>query len=197
MTTTVERDETDELTDEQRRTALALAEKAIEYGVERGGELSVSDELADVFPDEDRATFVTVYVDGELNGCIGRLEPRRPLHEDIIQNAHRAAFEDPRLPPVRPDDLDDLSVHVSVLEPLERVPVEAEDEIWEYVEPGVHGVLLRTENRRGTFLPSVWEKCPDPEAFLGQLKKKAELPPDAWPSEIEVYRYTVDEFSKG
>jgi hypothetical protein len=44
-------------------------------------------------------------------------------------------------------------------------------------------------------LPSVWEKCPNPQTFLSQLKRKAGLPMEGWSPDIDVYRYEVDDFS--
>ncbi len=196
MTTKLEGDDTDELTDAQRRAALALAERAIEYGLEHSEPMPVGGEIAAVFPEAERASFVTLHLDDDLVGCIGRLEPTRPLPADLVRNAFRAAFRDPRFPPVTADDLEDLSVQVSVLDPLERVPADSNEKLWEFVEPGRHGVLLTTEETRGTFLPSVWEKCPDPETFLAHLKHKAGLDPSNWPADLDVYRYTVDEFDR-
>src|SRR5688572_11887015 len=38
------------------------------------------------------ATFVTLERDGRLLGCIGTLEPVRPLYEDVMTNAYKSAF---------------------------------------------------------------------------------------------------------
>ena len=187
---------TDDLTREQRRAAIRLAERTITYGVEHGERPAVADEIADLFPDEKRATFVTVEVGGELNGCIGRLHPTRPIPEDIVANAYRAAFRDQRFDPVGRDDLEALSVHISVLQPLEPVPADSDDEIWEHVDPGRHGLLLQSGERHGTFLPSVWDKCDSREQFLTHLKRKAGLPPSSWPNDLQVFRYTVEEFDR-
>ena len=187
---------TDDLTPEQRAAAIELAERTITYGVEHGEPPAVADEIADMFPDEERATFVTVEVGGELNGCIGRLHPTRPIPEDIAHNAYRAAFRDQRFEPVGGDDLEELSVHISLLQPLEPVPADSEDELWEYVEPGRHGLLLKSGEHHGTFLPSVWEKCDSREQFLTHLKRKAGLPPSSWPNDLQVFRYTVEEFDR-
>ena len=46
------------------------------------------------------ATFVTLTRGGKLRGCIGSLEPWRPLVEDVRSNARAAAFRDPRFPPL-------------------------------------------------------------------------------------------------
>lgn len=185
------------LEDDQRTALLALAEHAIEFGLEHGETLPIGEETAALFPDENRATFVTLHVDDELNGCIGRLQPKAPVHRDVVRNAYRAAFQDHRFPPLEPDALRALAIEISVLQPLEPLPPSIEEhQIWEYVEPGHHGLLLATEENRGTFLPSVWEKCPDPTTFLDRLKRKAGLPPDAWPEDLRVFRYTVDEFRR-
>lgn len=191
-----DRDEDHVLTDKQRRAAIVLAEETIRCGVEHGKPMQETDEIAELFPKGERATFVTVNIADQLNGCIGRLQATRPIYRDIIMNAFNAAFRDHRFPPVEREHLDYLNVHISVLNPLEPIPVEAESDLWEFVEPGKHGVLLETDDTQGTFLPSVWEKCPDRETFLLNLKKKAGLAPSAWPSDLDAFRYTVDEFDR-
>lgn len=196
MTTSPSTDGGDTLTRDQRKAAVALAERTIAHGVEHGEPLSLNARIEELFPDGDRATFVTVELAGELNGCIGRLAPTRPLPEDIVHNAYRAAFRDHRFPPVGPEDLDATSVHISVLNPLEPIPADEEADIWESVEPGRHGLLLATDDKHGTFLPSVWEKVESRDQFLAHLKRKAGLPPDAWPPNLRVLRYTVDEFDR-
>src|SRR5689334_21454581 len=62
------------------------------------------------------ASFVTLEARGRLCGCIGTLQPARPLYLDVGRNARRAA-EDPRLPPVTGADWPLLDVSVSVLAP--------------------------------------------------------------------------------
>ena len=64
------------------------------------------------------ATFVTLERDHALLGCIGTLEPVRPLVGDVGHNAAAAAFSDPRLPPVTCDDYAAMSIEISVLGPL-------------------------------------------------------------------------------
>lgn len=195
MTTTID-GANETLSRDQRAAAVSLAERTVEYGVHHGEPFPVSREIEALFPDGPRASFVTVHVAERLNGCVGRLKPKRTLPRDIVQNAFRAAFEDHRFPPVVMDDLERLDVHISVLNPLEPIPVEDEDELWEFVDPGRHGLLLKAGDKQGTFLPSVWEKCPDPETFLTHLKRKANLEPSAWPDDLHVFRYTVDEFDR-
>ena len=188
------------LTDPHRRTLLEIAERVIRQGVQQRGAAgeppSIPDELYDRLPPVERATFVTLEVAGELNGCIGQLRARRFVGEDVRYNAYRAAFADRRFDPLTPEQLPDADLHISVLDPLEEIPVDRADHLWDFVEPGRHGVLLKTRRHRGTFLPSVWEKCPDPQAFLAHLRQKAGLEPEAWPEDLRVFRYTVDEFDR-
>jgi uncharacterized protein len=145
---------------------------------------------------EPGATFVTLRRDGRLLGCIGTIEPVRPLIVDAADNATGAAFRDPRLPPVSRDDFAVMELKVSVLSPL--VPVEATDleQLATAIEPGRDGLLVTASGHRGTFLPSVWAQLPRPAAFLDALWEKAGLPKGAWPSGLRVERYRTVEFGR-
>lgn len=176
----------------QRRELLDIAEASIAHGLQRGQPLGVDLDEADDYLNEQRATFVTVYVDGELDGCIGSIQPRRPLGVDVASNAYMAAFEDPRFSPMGADGLATLEVRISVLSPLEPRPVDDEDELCRLIEPGVHGLLLEVDGRRGTLLPSVWEKCPDPREFVAHVKRKAGLAGNFWSDQMRASTYTVE-----
>lgn len=139
------------------------------------------------------ASFVTLRRHGELSGCIGSLEPARPLWHDVARNARSAATADPRFPPLRPRDLDGLAVKVSVLSAVEPLPA-GREALLAILRPGVDGVLVEAGGRRGTFLPAVWEALPEADAFLAALLAKAGLPPAGWPADLRAWRYTTDEF---
>lgn len=142
--------------------------------------------------DRPAATFVTLTLAGVLRGCIGSLEPRRPLVADVRANALAAAFEDHRFPPVESEELARLAVEVSLLSPLTALPPLAEAEACRELRPGVDGVLLTWRGHRGTFLPQVWSQLPRPEEFLRQLKRKAGLAPEFWAPEVRLFRYEVE-----
>lgn len=142
------------------------------------------------------ATFVTLTHNGELRGCIGSLVPRRSLAEDVTANACAAAFDDPRFPPLGADELDQTRIEVSLLSPLEPLPVTSEADALRRIRPHVDGLVLECGRRRGTFLPQVWEEVPDPRAFLVHLKLKAGLPPDFWSDDIRLSRYGVEKWSE-
>ena len=141
------------------------------------------------------ASFVTLRLDDELRGCIGSIDARRPLGEDVARNAHAAAYRDPRFPPVSPLELPHLQVEVSVLSPREPLAVASESEALERLRPGVDGIALEYGAASATFLPQVWESLPEPEAFLDALRRKAGLPARFWHPSLHLSRYTVEKFA--
>jgi AmmeMemoRadiSam system protein A len=132
-----------------------------------------------------------------LRGCIGSLEARRPLVEDVRENAIAAAFRDPRFPPVKAAELDNLIVEVSVLTAPEPLDFDGPDDLLHKLRPNIDGVLIERGWNRATFLPQVWEQLPSPEDFLGNLCYKAGLPPNAWRwPDLEVSTYQVEKFEE-
>ena len=145
--------------------------------------------------DAPGASFVTLTSGrapgGALRGCIGSLEARRPLREDVEANAVAAALHDPRFAPLTARELDDTVVEVSVLSAPAALPAADEAELLARLRPGVDGVVLSACGRRATFLPQVWEQLPDPADFLARLRRKAGLPADYWGRDVVVETYTV------
>jgi uncharacterized protein len=124
---------------------------------------------------EPRGAFVTLTVRGELRGCVGSFTPEGSLAVTVARVAARAAAEDPRFEPLRADELDDLDVHVSALEPRRVMRDLAELDI------GRDGVVVQLGWNRGALLPRVaveegWSR----ETFLERTCLKAGLPPKAW-----------------
>jgi hypothetical protein len=184
-----------ELDQHRRERLLGLARTTLEYGLESGRAWTPGEEYTRTFPETKVATFVTLQVAGRLNGCIGSIEPQRPIYADVSHNAYQAAFNDPRFSALTQTQLARLDIHISVLSPLEAVDVVDELDLRETLRPGRDGLVLRAGRRRATFLPSVWDKRPDPADFVGHLKRKAKIGPLEWPEDMRVFRYEVLEFS--
>lgn len=182
-------------TADERRVLLEVASAAVAAGVRHGvpGAVQLNDYQRGLHA--RRATFVTLTHDGHLRGCIGSLEAVRPLVEDVNGNAFAAAFRDPRFPPVSEDELPGLGIGISVLSEPSPVAVLSEQDLLERLRPGVDGLILQLGNRRGTFLPSVWQSLPEPGDFLRQLKLKAGLAADEWCEGVKVWRYSVESIS--
>lgn len=138
--------------------------------------------------DEHYATFVTLrWKSGELQGCIGTLEAERTIVDDVAHNAIAAGTRDPRTNPCKLADVDELHVELSILSPLEAIASESE------IRAGVDGVVLVHGLRRATFLPVMWQRLPEMQVFMSELRRKAGLPRD-FAGEVQLMRYTVDHF---
>ncbi|MEE8137437.1 MAG: AmmeMemoRadiSam system protein A [Thermoanaerobaculia bacterium] len=145
---------------------------------------------------EQGACFVTLNKGGELRGCIGSAVAYRPLLEDLRENTMAAAFRDPRFPPLRREELEETSLEVSLLEPLEAVTFQDEKDLVRQLRPHADGVVLECGARRGLFLPTVWSSLPEPEEFLRKLKRKAGLAEDFWSQDVRVWRFTVSSWKE-
>ncbi|MSQ71466.1 MAG: AmmeMemoRadiSam system protein B [Betaproteobacteria bacterium] len=152
-------------------------------------------EPANAWMREQHATFVTLKLDGQLRGCVGSLEPHRPLAEDVAQNALAAAFGDGRFKPLSRAEFERIEVEVSILSLPKVVAFADHADLIGQLRPGIDGLILEYGEggtaRRGTFLPQVWEQLPQPEAFLRNLKQKAGLPADTPTSRCRIKRYSV------
>lgn len=140
--------------------------------------------------DEPGAAFVSLHwPGGRLQGCIGTLEPYRPLAIDVARNARAAAFDDPRAGPLVLDDVDGLEVEVSVLGSLE--PVDASDEAAAAaaLRAGRDGVVFSWNEHRATFIPQMWDHFGDARTLVAELKLKAGLPADFWAPDAKLLRY--------
>jgi AmmeMemoRadiSam system protein A len=176
------------------RALLSLARASI------GAKLGLNP--APAIPDEPwlrecRASFITLTLDGDLRGCIGRLAAERPLGEDVADNARSAAFSDPRFGALTAAEFQRCVVEVSLLSTPKRLEFADHADLLRQLEPGRDGLILECQGRRGTFLPQVWKSLPDKEQFLSQLKLKAGLPADTRTERCRVLRYRAVKWSEG
>ena len=141
-----------------------------------------------------RASFVTLKIGDRLRGCRGSLVPHRSLLSDVMENARKAAFDDPRFPLLTPAELDQINVHISILSTPRRIRVESEAELARALRPDMDGLIIRDAGKQAIFLPSVWEGIHDPLSFIRHLKHKAGLPPDHWSPNFEAFRYVTESF---
>ncbi len=184
------------LTDEQKRALLDVARRAVERQVAETGTLTVFGKTkakTESVPISASGAFVTIKRDGELRGCLGTLQCRASLVEEVARCAADAASRDPRFPPVASDELCDLSLEVSVLGPLEEIdPHDASA-----ITIGRHGLVAEQGFRRGLLLPQVaTEHHWTVEQFLRQTCVKAGLPPDAWRRGARIYRFDAEVFGE-
>lgn len=179
-----------ELTLKEQRELLELARSSI-TAFAMGETLPPATSSAPAL-NEAHGVFVTLTKDGELRGCIGYIETEAPLIEATQEAALKAAFEDPRFDPVTAEELDQISIEISILSPVERV------EDVTKIEVGKHGLILELGPFRGLLLPQVateygWTR----EEFLEHTARKAGLPPTAWKQpNAKLSTFTVQKFSE-
>ncbi len=184
------------LTEEGRAMLLACAARSIRNGLVRGRPSKVR--LATFGPEleAERASFITLTVGDRLRGCIGSVQPRAPLVRDVVENAFKSAFEDPRFKKLGSREFGRLTLSISILGAPGRMRFGDQADLLGQLRPGVDGLILESAKRRGVFLPQVWEQCADAAEFLAKLKVKAGLAKDYWAEDVVVHRYTTETFKR-
>ena len=173
----------------ERRELLTLARRAI---VE-AAHYRPSPQVALTSPTlaQPSGAFVSLHQHGRLRGCIGQVEPVEPLAATVARCAVAAAMEDPRFAAVRPEEIPDLEIEISVLSPLSSIGPEE-------IEIGKHGLLISRGFLRGLLLPQVatqlhWSR----ERFLQETCRKAGLDADAWQDPgTKIQAFTAEVFSE-
>ena len=180
------------LNDQQRRQLLRIARETIAT-VHAG---RTPQWLADDFDDDLRrpaGAFVTLKTKrGDLRGCVGSIRAVHPLFEAVSSSAISAAFRDPRFNAVRPDELPQLEIEISVMGPLLRVAAPEE------ITVGRDGLIVSRGRQSGLLLPQVateygWER----ETFLAQTCVKAGLAPSSWRlQDTRIERFAAEVFGE-
>ncbi len=129
-----------------------------------------------------QGAFVTLHKNGRLRGCIGFIEGSRPLYTNVAEAAVLAAVKDARFQPVRPQELNELTLEISVLTP----PVKINNH--KRIQVGRHGLIIAKAGKRGLLLPQVaadnkWSR----ETFLAQTCLKAGLSHGDWKNGADMY----------
>ncbi len=174
-----------EFSPEERALLLKLAHEAILSALEHR-EISLtppSPHLAG-----PRGAFTTLYLRGDLRGCVGYVFPVAALYRTVAETARAAAFEDTRFGPVTKEETPELEISLSILSPLRPITPEQ-------VEVGRHGLLVTLGGNRGLLLPQVavehgWDRI----RFLEQTCRKAGLPIDAWQLGAKLEAFTAEVF---
>jgi uncharacterized protein (TIGR00296 family) len=149
---------------------------------------------------EDKSgVFVTIntYPSDKLRGCIGFPSPVFPLKQALLKAAE-GATEDFRFSRLSVEELDSITVEVSLLTVPELIEVESALDYPKNVKIGEDGLIVEKGPDRGLLLPQVpvewkWNE----EEFLSQTCMKARLPPDAWfDKETKIWRFSSEIFGE-
>lgn len=176
---------------EEGACLLAIARETIKNYISENKIITLTPELYPEVLKTHCGVFVTLKKDGQLRGCIGNFNAGNPLFEIVQQMAIAASTQDRRFQPVSKNELDELTIEVSVLTPMRRLS--SIDEI----QLGKHGIYIKKGNHNGTFLPQVATEtgwCL--EEFLGHCSRdKAGLGWDGW-KDAEIFIYEAIVFSE-
>lgn len=143
-----------------------------------------SPSIPDHFCQESRGVFVTIHnLNGELRGCMGHISPVCDLlTAELEECALAAAFEDPRFPPLEPEELGNICIEVSLLGELEEVTDIRELDCKKY------GVVVSSGYRRGLLLPDI-DGVETVEMQLDIARRKARIIDS---EKIQIQRFLVE-----
>ncbi len=180
-----------ELTEEDKKILLGIARNTIEEYVnsKKIPPLDIKGFSQNLMT--NTGAFVTLNKDGKLRGCIGRFEPDIELYKVVQEVAVSAAVRDFRFSPVKPGELDEIEIEISVLTPLRKI------ESAEEIELGRHGIYIKQGHNSGTFLPQVATQTGwNLEEFLGHCSRdKAGIGWEGWKN-ADLYVYEALIFSE-
>jgi AmmeMemoRadiSam system protein A len=177
------------LADRDKHVLLEVARRALTLAAESRRS------LADLPQGENlmrpAGAFVTLRRRGRLRGCVGQLPSSLPLIAVVAQCARAAALHDPRFSPVRPAELAEIEIELSVLSSTEEIEPGR-------IEAGKHGLIVSKDFKRGVLLPQVatefrWTA----KQFLEETCVKAGLDRDAWKDpKTRIQAFAADAFSE-
>ena len=176
------------LSEEEKKTLHKIALTAIKKRLEKEPPSKLESTTNTL--KEKRGAFVSLHKHGQLRGCIGYVHGVKPLAEAINDMAIAAAFQDPRFPTLKENELSDLDIEISVLTPMKQI-----SDI-KQIELGKHGLMMIKGPYSGLLLPQVatqynWDR----QTFLSETCHKAGLPADAWKDDdTEIYIFSAEIF---
>ena len=174
-----------EFSQNERTLLLRLAHGSIVSALEKR-EIPLDPPSAHVA--EPRGIFTSLYLRGELRGCVGYVLPKESVWRAVAETARAAAFEDTRFSPVTLAEAQALEIELSILSPPQLISADL-------IEIGRHGLLITMGAHRGLLLPQVpvehhWDRV----TFLEHTCRKTGLPFDAWKNGARIEAFTAEVF---
>ncbi|MBM7557988.1 AmmeMemoRadiSam system protein A [Halanaerobacter jeridensis] len=134
---------------------------------------------------EQAGAFVSIKKNGNLRGCIGTTKPTSSsLAQEIIDNAIKAGFNDPRFSPIKADELEELTYTVDRLEEPEEIDSK------EQLDSEKYGIIVKKGHSTGLLLPNL-EGINSVKKQIEIAKRKAGLPQEA---DVDLMRFEVTRY---
>jgi len=165
---------------------IQFARDNIVYYLKNNKRIIISEVLKEKYK-ENYGAFVTLnthnIIGNPLRGCIGYIEPRFALYDVIHKVSISSATEDTRFSSVSIDEMDNITIEISILTPPKIIEVSSPNDYLEKIVIGRDGLIVEKGMRRGLLLPQVpidHDRNWDVETFLSHTCSKAWLSPEAW-----------------
>lgn len=188
-----EKDSDDEfsLTEKDKSDLLKIARNTLNIYIREGKRPAIDTTGFSASIKQNCGAFVTLKINGELRGCIGRFMPDKPLYQIVQDMAVSSSTEDYRFNKVTQGELEKIDIEISVLSPLKKIKTANDFTL------GTNGIYMVKNGMSGTFLPQVAEETGwTKDEFLGHCARdKAGIGWDGWKT-AELYVYTAVVFGE-
>ncbi len=102
------------------------------------------------FEDIRLGCFVSFYINNDLRGCIGTIEPMfNNIILELINNSISAAFNDPRFEPISLKEYPYLNTKIDFIINIEKINNISK------LDPKRYGIIIKKGNKRGVLLPDI------------------------------------------
>ncbi len=174
------------LSDQDGETIVKTSRATVTEYLMTGKKINLHEDFKSKFS-YNSGVFVTLNKKENLRGCIGFPIPVKKLYQSLVEAAIASATEDPRFPPVKCEELNEISFEVTILTPPEEVKVTNPHEYLNKIKVGRDGLIVKWEFGSGLLLPQVpveygWNE----EEFLNHTCEKAGAPSDCWKSKSTI-----------
>jgi len=183
---------------ENKEYLLKIARRAMQKYFQDEGIFQVEEDELPQSLKGKKGTFVTLWKNNELRGCIGNLESEKSIYQSVIDNCLASALLDPRFTALKSDELNNIKIEISILSELKKFPNFTDhDSFLKYLNKYKPGLLIKKGAYQATFLPQVWEDLNFAELFISHLCEKAGLEKDEWKKmDLEIYQYSAEVFKE-
>ncbi|MDD5535170.1 MAG: AmmeMemoRadiSam system protein A [Candidatus Pacebacteria bacterium] len=183
---------------EDQKYLLQLARRTLEKHFQDKEILQIESDDLPTSLTEIKGVFVSLFKNEELRGCIGNLKGDQPIFQGVIENSLASALFDPRFEPLTEDELNNVKIEISVIEPMKETPkFQNLKGLLDYLNKNHPGILIKKEAFQATFLPQVWKELTTAEDLLSHLCIKAGLAKDEWKKmDLDIYEYKVNNFKE-
>lgn len=146
--------------------------------------------------DKNFGVFCTITKNGALRARgVAGVPAFASIIENTIEAAKAAVSEDPRFPPIRKEELQEIKIELAILSEPELIVANPEG-YPQAIKEG-DGVLLKYGMYESLFPPMAWRSIKDKHVFLDTLCLSAGLTEGMWKErEAKLYRFDAQVFSE-